>query len=195
MPNERTDRDDEGPGLPSLETGAWFRRHCCVGRNSDTTPDPREPGHVYEPNEMADFGPHKSPISNLVAVRTAVRQPNATVPLRASWKSVRALRYEHGLRGRVRSVLGFIESHTDDGLKRIGLPRLEAFETSPGTSQTQSFTPSARHPMFAGLLSNFMKIVRPSVTFWLEPSDATGADTIHRAVPIIVENPLAEAHP
>jgi hypothetical protein len=36
--------------------------HCCVGRKSDTTPAPREPGRVCEPNETADYGPHKSPI-------------------------------------------------------------------------------------------------------------------------------------
>jgi cytochrome P450 len=37
-------------------------RHCCVGRKSDTTPAPSEAGRVYEPNETADYGPHKSPI-------------------------------------------------------------------------------------------------------------------------------------
>jgi hypothetical protein len=36
--------------------------HCCVGRKSDTTPAPREAGRVYEQNETADFGPHKSPV-------------------------------------------------------------------------------------------------------------------------------------
>jgi hypothetical protein len=35
---------------------------------------------VYEPNETAHFGAHKSPICCLVAVRKAARRLNATVP-------------------------------------------------------------------------------------------------------------------
>jgi hypothetical protein len=40
----------------------FARRHCCVGRESDTTPAPGEAGHVCEPNETVDYRPHKLPI-------------------------------------------------------------------------------------------------------------------------------------
>jgi hypothetical protein len=38
------------------------RRHCCVGRKSDTTVARREACRVCEPNETADNGQHESPI-------------------------------------------------------------------------------------------------------------------------------------
>jgi hypothetical protein len=60
--------------------------------------DRRAPRRASEPNETADFGPDKSPICCLVAVRKAARRLNATVPSQFSALTSRRLPRQVSLR-------------------------------------------------------------------------------------------------